>query len=426
MAKLLHRQRAGQRTVGRLVDVVEVLQHRRADVQRLLDVVEAVDQRLGDRRQLVRRGADRLAVVGDEALHVADDRVEVLDRLSDLVRVVGQHRGHRGQVVVELLEQIGAVVQRRHQRRQVLDGGEDVVAVVAERRNRLRQFDDGVADGGALPAQVVGGGVDECTQRAHAARLGGLQQFGEPLQLVAQVIPLDRHRGAVLRDDRAVGHGGPAGVGRGQLDGPARHQLRRQDRGLGIGGDLVLAVEPERDLGPQRLRFDLVDLAHRHAPDAHVVAGEHAVAVVEVGDHDCAGGLVGGSHRDDHARRRAPGPGWSPTRRRAASAAFVVTVGLPGAQRGAAPGGGPPGGGAAAAPGRGSSQGRATARRADRTDGRRVAGDRVGQIQRGSPPWPVRGYGIGNGGVPGWPVGGSVSCDGSKSPGPAPGRRTRH
>src|ERR1700682_1863338 len=64
---------------------------------------------------------------------------------------------------------IGAGGQRRHQRRQVPEGGEDVVAVVAEHGQRLGQLDDGVADGGALPAQVIGSGVDERTQRAHAA-----------------------------------------------------------------------------------------------------------------------------------------------------------------------------------------------------------------------------------------------------------------
>ena len=171
--------------------------------------------------------------------------------------------------------------------------------MVAERGHRLRQFDDAVADGGALPAQVFGGGVDERTQRAHAARLGGLQQFGDALELVSQVIPLDWHRRAVLGNDRAVAHRGPAGEGRGQLDGPTRHQLRRQDYGLSIGGDLVLAIEPERNLRPQRLRFNLFDLAHWHAPDAHVVAGKHAVAVVEVADHQGVGDLIAGSHRDE-------------------------------------------------------------------------------------------------------------------------------
>src|SRR4051812_34518419 len=87
--EVVDRQRAGKRTVGGLVDVAEILKRRRGDMQVLLDVVEAFDQRRGDRRQFVRRGAERLAVVRSEALQVADDRVEVLDHLTDLVRVVG-------------------------------------------------------------------------------------------------------------------------------------------------------------------------------------------------------------------------------------------------------------------------------------------------------------------------------------------------
>ena len=67
---------------------------------------------------------------------------------------------------------------------------EDVGAVVAEGRNGLRQLDDGVADVGALPAQIVGGGVDERTQRAHAAGLGGLQRVGQLLQLLTEVDPI--------------------------------------------------------------------------------------------------------------------------------------------------------------------------------------------------------------------------------------------
>ena len=44
-----------------------------------------------------------------------------------------------------------------------------------------------------------------------------------------------------------------------------------------------------------------------------------------------------------------------------------------------------------------------------------ITGDRVGKVRRGSPPWPVRGYGLGSAGVAGWPVCGSVSCDGSRT-----------
>ena len=106
------------------------------------------------------------------------------------------------------------------------------------------------------PAQVVGGGVDDRTQRAHPAGLGGLQRVGQLLQLLADVVPLDRHRGAFARDHRVVVHHRPTGVGGRELDGARRHQRRRQDRGLGVGRHLVLAVVPERDLDPLGLRLD--------------------------------------------------------------------------------------------------------------------------------------------------------------------------
>ncbi|CFS64009.1 Uncharacterised protein [Mycobacterium tuberculosis] len=76
-------------------------------------------------------------MLGGEAADVGYDRVEVLGCLTDLVRAIGQQRGHRGQVVVEPFEQVSAVMQRRDQRRQVRHGGEDVFAVVTESRNRL-------------------------------------------------------------------------------------------------------------------------------------------------------------------------------------------------------------------------------------------------------------------------------------------------
>ena len=80
---------------------------------------------------------------------------------ADRVGIVGQQPGHRGEVAVELPEQVRAVLQRGHQRRQVLQRGEDVVAVVAECRKCLRHRHDRLADVGALSAQVVGRGVDD-------------------------------------------------------------------------------------------------------------------------------------------------------------------------------------------------------------------------------------------------------------------------
>ena len=73
IGEVVVRLRTAQRALGRLVDVHEVLQFVRGDVQCLLEVVEAGVQCVGNGGQLVRRRAQRLAVVGHEALHVADD-----------------------------------------------------------------------------------------------------------------------------------------------------------------------------------------------------------------------------------------------------------------------------------------------------------------------------------------------------------------
>ncbi len=168
--------------------------------------------------------------------------------------------------------------------------------------NGLGQFDDRVADVGALTAQVVRGGVDERAQRADSAGFGGLQVLGELLQLFAEIVPFHRNRGAVLRHHGAVGHLRSPGVA--GVNWIARDVISCGDRitALASAGTLYLLVEPERDLGPLRLRFDLVDLADRHAEDVHVVAGEDAVAVVEVRDaRGCGRSLP------YHRRRRRSG-----------------------------------------------------------------------------------------------------------------------
>ena len=61
---------------------------------------------------------------------------------------------------------------------------------------------------------------------------------------------------------------------------------------LASAGTLYLPSYQKVILTRSRLRFDLVDLADRHTEDAHVVAGEDAVAVVEVGDDASSCGPV--------------------------------------------------------------------------------------------------------------------------------------
>ena len=253
-------------------------------MQELLDVGEAVVEGLGHPGQSIRCGAQALAVIGHERLYQTDRVGEILHSGADLVRVVGQRAGHRGQVLVQRPHHIGAVLQCRDQDRQVLDRGEDIGAVVTDGRNRLGQFDQGGANVGALAAQVVRGGVDEGTEFADPAGLGGLQRLGDAVQLFADIVVLDRHHGAVLVDHGVVLQHRTTGVGRGQLDCPRRHQHRREDRRIDVGGHLVACVVPERDLDPFGLRLDLVDPPDRHAEDHDVIALEDAVAAVEVGD----------------------------------------------------------------------------------------------------------------------------------------------
>ena len=66
---------------------------------------------------------------------------------------------------------------------------------------------------------------------------------------------------------------------------------------LASAGTLYLPSNQKVILTPSGLRFDLLDLADRHAEDADLVAGEHAVAVGEVGDHLGAVAVVDGSQR---------------------------------------------------------------------------------------------------------------------------------
>jgi hypothetical protein len=77
-------------------------------------------------------------------------------------------------------------------------------------------------------------------------------------------------------------HRRPAGVGGCQLDGAGGDQLGRDDGCLGVGGNLVLVIDPEADLDSIRLRFNAFDAPHPDTEDADLIAFEQAVGVVEV------------------------------------------------------------------------------------------------------------------------------------------------
>ena len=234
-------------------------------------------------------------------------------RAADLSGIVGQRRGHGREVLVELAQQVTAVMQSRCQCGQVLDGPEQVGGVVAQDRHRLRQILQRVANVRTLTTQVVGQRVDELPGGGNPTRLGGLQGLVQLVQLCFQIVPLHRHRGALLRDDCVVLQSRPAGVHRAQLQRTRRDDRGRQDQRLSVGRDLVLVVDPEVDPRAVRLRLDRLDLADLHPEDAHLVAGVDALAVLEVGGQP---GLADPRHRPECTTR----PAATRTARKSASA----------------------------------------------------------------------------------------------------------
>ena len=84
----------------------------------------------------------------------------------------------------------------------------------------------GVADVGALAAQVVGGGVDECPQGADPAGLGRLQCLRSASRAAGAGRPIPPEPRCVPAESPRRRHHRAARVGRCQLDGSRRHQRR--------------------------------------------------------------------------------------------------------------------------------------------------------------------------------------------------------
>ena len=323
-------------------------------------------------RQLVRRGAERLAVVGDEALHVADDGVEVLDRLPDLVGVVGQQRRDRRQVLVELPS------------RSVLSCSADTRIDRFLTVAKMSVLWSPSADNACDSLMTVSRMVAPCPRRLSAAVLTNAPSVLTPpgsvgcsssvsrSKLLAHVVPLDRHRGAVLRDHRAVLQRRARRCRRASAGSPERSPAAATgSTALASAGTLYVAVDPERDLDPVGLRLDLVDsrrparrgCARRRRGRGRCCCRSTPTTMVR-------SIVTGGPHGDDHAGDQhqrpgprpatcgtsapaitagAPGTAAGPHRvpaRRPVRASAPVRTRAPAAAGAGGPGGGPPGGGA--------------------------------------------------------------------------------
>ena len=88
----------------------------------------------------------------------------------------------------------------------------------------------------------------------------------QPGQLVLHLVPFDRHRGALHRDHRAVGHRRTARlVGGCQLDVTRRDQVLRDDDRLGVGRNRDAVVDVHGHLGLRALQARMDSMV----PDLH-------------------------------------------------------------------------------------------------------------------------------------------------------------
>ena len=90
--------------------------------------------------------------------------------------------------------------------------------------------------------------------------------------LCVDLVELQRGRGLVGVEHRAVGQLRAAVVHGGQLDEAVAHDGRRDDHGLGVGGDVDLGVVVHLDRDGVAGRLDLLDLADGYAEHADLGA----------------------------------------------------------------------------------------------------------------------------------------------------------
>src|SRR6202000_2262206 len=95
-------QQTVQRSLRRVIDVIEVGDTRTGNVQHLLDVVALIAQGLGEVVELVDRIDDRRVVLVQDPADVGEGLVQGAQGVVQMTRTVGEDLRHRGDVSGEL------------------------------------------------------------------------------------------------------------------------------------------------------------------------------------------------------------------------------------------------------------------------------------------------------------------------------------
>ncbi len=242
----------------------EVREHVQAGLQAVPGL--RLQDRVGHLGEVVDVLAEHLTVLTDEFACGGEQLVEILQRVGELVVAVGEGVGERRKIVVQRDELLIALVERVDEQRQALHDAEEVAAALVERVQRLRQTVEGLVELLAFSGEPGGRGFDDVAERALRLLRCRAEVGEDPVQRVAQLVVLHRHLRAIERDDGVVLHHRSARIGRRQLDVARRHQARVQDRGGGVGRDLVLVLVVERHLHLVAGGLDRVDRADPARP----------------------------------------------------------------------------------------------------------------------------------------------------------------
>ena len=197
---------------------------------------------------------------------------EALERGLEVLPLLAQLVGDRGQVGVEPAHLRVVVGQHRGEGLEVLHGAEEVVAAAREGGQGRGEVVHRAVELPAVAVEVGRRGAQQLVEGPVLVGAVGAERNHEVVEALRDTVELDGNRGALQRDSRAGGERRTRLVDRQQLDVAVGDEGGRDDRGLGRGRHAVLVVVAEGDVHVVALGRHAVDLAHLDPEDADVGA----------------------------------------------------------------------------------------------------------------------------------------------------------